>query len=617
MLRLPALFTAHAVLQHSRDVAIWGWGEPGGTVSVSFRGATASAVAGADGRFEVRMASGVPGGPFELVFESNGDTRVVPDVLAGEVWLCSGQSNMGFPLSRSVGAAEAIAGAADDGIRFLQIPRNASAVPVDDVPGLWQRCMPETAAAFSAVAFHFGQRLRAELGVPVGLVCAAVGSTGAEAWTRREDLLHHADLKYLVDPPVPHRDPGIAAVASRWMDEALDTSDWEEMECPTAWEHAGLLIDGAVWFRKELDLPDAWAGKELVLSLGVVDDFDRTFFNGRPVGAIGPENPDAWKTPRRYRLPPDVAKAGRNVIAVRVFDQWGCGGLRAAREEMFLGLADDTAARIPLAGCWRWRVELALPPRAPADVPASALYNGMIHPLLPAALAGVIWYQGETNVVRAREYRTLFPALIRGWREAWGEDLPFLFVLLAGWHRPSEQPVESGLAELREAQLAAVELARTAAASAVDLGDIDDIHPPRKREVGVRLALAALATCYGRKTAASGPTLRSISVGPAGARLEFDHAEGLHVRGPRPLGFAVAGADGAYVWADAGIAADAVVLTHPTVSPIRTVRYNWADNPVGNVYNAAGLPMAPFRTDDRPGVTCHRTHMHSDQEHMV
>ena len=597
MLELPALFTAHAVLQHSRNVAVWGRSKPGACVAVSFRGTVANAVAGADGRFEARLASGVPGGPFELVFASERETRVIPDVLVGEVWLCSGQSNMSFQLSRSIGAADAVAAASYDRLRLLGVPRVSAPAPSSGIEGAWKVCSPETASEFSAVAFHFGKRLQSELGVPIGLICAAVGSTGAEAWIRREDLLRHPALAYLVDPPTPHVDPGIAPEAAGWKDDSSDVADWGIMECPTAWEHAGLILDGAVWFRKDVEVPSEWADGPLELSLGIVDDFDHTYFNGHLVGAIGPETPDAWKTPRRYRIPAEAVRAGRNTIAVRVFDQWGCGGLRGAREDLFICPAECVGGSIPLYGEWRWKVELALSPRSPADVPSCSLYNGMIHPLLPTALAGVIWYQGETNVVRADEYRMLFPALIRGWREAWRETLPFLFVLLAGWHRPSAVPAESGLAELRQAQLEALALERTAAVSAVDLGDVEDIHPPRKEEVGVRLAWAALATTYGRKIESSGPTLRSVEVDGASARLVFDHAAGLHCRGSKPLGFAVAGADGTYVWADVVVAEDSIRLSCSAVPQIRSARYNWSDNPVGNLYNEAGLPMLPFRTD--------------------
>lgn len=606
MLRLPSLFTSHAVLQRGCATAVWGWIEPGAAVTVSFRGATAKSVSNADGRFDVRIATGSPGGPFELVVETATERCVVTDVLVGELWLCSGQSNMGFQLRRSVGATEAVAAAACAQIRLLQVPKNIAAAPVNDLPGAWQPCTPATAAEFSAVAFYFGKWLQAELGVPVGLICSAIGSTGAEAWTRREDLLRDPALAYLVDPPVPHRDPGIDPATARWKDEAFDDASWGNMECPTAWEHVGLLIDGAVWFRREVDLPADWVQQPLELGLGATDDFDHTYANGRLVGAIGPENPDAWKTMRRYALPPGTLHAGRNVIAVRVFDQWGCGGMRGPGNEMYLGLADDPATRISLTGCWRWKVELALPPVTPADVPSSALYNGMIHPLCPAALAGVLWYQGETNVVRAEEYRTLFPALINGWRAAWDESLPFLFVVLAGWHKTAAQPTESGLAELREAQLAALALAHTAAVSAVDVGDIEDIHPPRKREVGERLATAALATCYGRKVESCGPTLRDVRFEPARVRLVFDHAAGLHLRGPCAQGFAVAGADGVYVWADAALEGQDIVLTCARIPEILTIRYNWADNPNGNLYNAAGLPMLPFRTDDFPGVKVRR-----------
>jgi len=608
-LRLPGVFTDHAVVQHSRRLAVWGWAEPGRKVVVDFRGASARTVADEAGRFEAAIDAGPPGGPFDLFVRSNGQTQVVRDVLVGEVWLGAGQSNMAMALDRTEGSAADIAGARDPGLRLFTVPRTPASCPVADVSGGWATCTPESAAAFSAVAFHFGKHLREHLGVPIGLICAAWGSTGAEAWTRREDLLSQAELAYLVDPPVPHEDPGPAPATAAWMDEGLEANDWGEMVCPQPWEHAGLYIDGAVWFRKELDIPAALAGRPAELSLGVADDFDRTFFNGQLIGATGLETPDPWYVHRRYRVPGEWVKAGRNVVAVRVFDRWGCGGLTGPKDEMYLGPAEgNDGPRISLAGRWRYKVELALPPRAPAAVPAASLYNGMIHPFVRCPLAGAIWYQGETNMVRAWEYRTLFPAMIRGWRAAWNEDLPFLFVVLAGWHEPPDEPAESGLAELREAQLSALRLTRTAAASAVDLGDVQDIHPTRKKEVGIRLARAALATCYGRNLEFRGPTLRRVSLAAGVAELTFDHADGLHARGGRPVGFAVAGDDGRYCWAEARIDGPTVTLTSARVPAIRSVRYNWADNPAGNLYNAAGLPMLPFRTDDRPYTTLWPAH---------
>lgn len=607
MLKLPCVFTDHAVLQHSREVPVWGWTQPGQLVTVLFRNGSASAVAGEDGRFSVQIATGTPGGPFELVIQAGEETLTVSDVLVGEVWLCSGQSNMEWRLRDSAGADDDIPQARHSQLRLLTIPQTAANTPQNEVAGAWSACTPEAAAAFSGVGYHFGQHLHQTLNVPVGLICSAWGGTTAEAWTSRERLEADSALAYLADVPEaagPHEDPGIAAEAAAWAEPAFDDAAWNAMQIPQAWEATGLNIDGAVWFRKTIEIPEAWAGKPLMLSLDVVDDFDRTFFNGVQVGATGMETASWWSVQRRYIVPGELVKAGRNVIAVRVFDQWGNGGLLGKAQGMFVSLASDESRRIELPGSWRYAVELALPPRSPASaVKPTSLYNGMIHPLAPFAMAGAIWYQGESNVDRAFEYRRLFPTMIQSWRSLWGDDFWFLFVLLAGWHAHPIEPGESQIAELRDAQLATLSLPRTAAASAIDLGDVEDIHPRNKRDVGLRLAMAALAKAYGQENAWTGPVFARLEKQGRQAVVHFEHADGLRMYGEEVRGFAVADAQGEFHWAKARVEGSSVVLECDAVERIEQVRYNWADYPQGNLYNAAGLPMLPFRTDDRAYIT--------------
>ncbi len=608
MLKLPCVFANHAVLQHSRTMSVWGWAEAGQRVTVLFRDQSASATAEADGRFSVRIASGSPGGPFDLVFQVGEETITVSDVLVGEVWLCSGQSNMAFLLRDSTGAEDEIAQARHSKLRLMTIQGTTANQPQSKVLGQWKCCTPESAAVFSGVGYHFGKRLHQSLSVPVGLIFCAVGGTTAENWTSRQALEADPDLAHLVDVaeiPVPYVDAGIAPEAASWSEAQLDESEWKTMAIPQTLKSGGLEINGAVWFRKTIDVPERWAGKSLVLSLDVIDDFDQTFFNGVKVGSTGLETPSFWSLPRRYTLPGDLVKAGKNVIAVRVFDHWGLeGGMLGNAQKMFVALQDDEGQRIELAGEWVYRVELALPIRAPMNaLNAMSLYNGMIHPLAPFALAGAIWYQGEGNVSRAFEYRTLFPAMIRSWREAWGDEFWFLFVLLAGYNGLVDKPGESKIAELRDAQVATLTLPRTAAASAIDLGDPGDIHPKNKKDVGERLAAAALGRCYGQKCEWTGPVLTTMEEHGQSAVLHFKHAEGLHVVGEEAKGFAVAGAQGEFHWAKAEVQGNTVVLSCDAVGRIEQVRYNWSDCPVGNLFNAEGLPMMPFRTDDRPYTT--------------
>lgn len=607
-LKLPSMFSDHAVLQHSRQIPIWGWTEPGTPLTIAFRDQLVTTTAGPDGRFDTHFNSLAPGGPFEIVIQCGEEQTTLHDVLVGEVWLASGQSNMEWPLRESADADAHIAQAKHNRIRLLQIPQTAAETPSPDVQAQWANCTPETAANFSAVAFFFGKHLHQNLDVPVGLIQSAWGGTTCEAWTSRETLEADPALAQYArkpDAPVgPHQDPGISAEASSWMAPDLDQSDWRTMKLPQAWEFTGMNIDGAVWFRRTVQIPSHWVGQDLLLSLDSLDDFDHTFVNGQQVGHTGLETPNCWAFPRKYVIPAALVTSERLVIATRIFDQWGDGGFTGKPENLYLAPHHKLDERLSLAGDWLYRVELELEPRFPASAVAPmSLYNGMIAPLLPFPIAGAIWYQGESNVDRAFEYRRLFPAMINCWRNAWKDPFPFLFVLLAGWHAHPLEPGESQIAELRDAQLSALSLPATGAASAIDLGDIEDIHPRNKHDVGHRLALVALATHYGRDLEYSGPVLQNTEPLPNGARLSFSHADGLHARGGAPRGFTVAGDDGVFEWASMGVDGNTVIALHPRNLPVKCVRYNWSDNPLGNLYNSAGLPMLPFRTDNRSYTT--------------
>jgi sialate O-acetylesterase len=411
-------------------------------------------------------------------------------------------------------------------------------------------------------------------------------------------------------------DTGNEGVGRGWAGPELDDSDWKTMELPQYWEKAGLDVDGAIWFRRTLEIPADWTGRDLVLTLGSIDDFDTTYFAGAQVGATGRETPGYWSHPRRYTLPGSAVRAGRTVIAVRVFDRAGEGGFGGPASAMRLELAaGDGAQPILIAGTWRYQIERGVPsvtpdwgsqPVAPDQQGApTTLYNAMIAPLTPYAIRGAIWYQGENNAGRAFQYRTLFRALIRDWRRAWGlGDLPFDFVQLANFMARPEQPGESEWAELREAQAMALVEPNTGMATAVDIGEAGDIHPLNKQEVGRRLALVALARTYGQAIEYSGPVYRSHAAKGAKVRLRFDHAAGLAPRdGTAIKGFAVAGGDRHFVWAQALIDGDSIVVWSDTVPKPVAVRYAWADNPDANLVNGAGLPAPPFRTDDWPGIT--------------
>jgi sialate O-acetylesterase len=629
---LHPLFNDHVVLQRGVRFPVWGWTTPGSRVAVEMRGKMTTAIADAGGRWIARLGPFDAGGPFTLTVKGT-QTVTLNDVLVGDVWLASGQSNMEMGITQVNDAREEVAHADYPRIRLFQVPKIAATNPRTTVNARWLVCNPTNIAAggwggFSAVAYFFGRRLHKELNVPVGLIHTSWGGTAAEGWVSPETL---SELKEFVPavnnlektwadatrPPADYdkalddwwskNDPG-SVTGRMWSEPSFDASGWKRMRLPRFWEDAGLpAYDGVVWFRRTFELPSDWAGKDLLLSLGPVDDRDTTFVNGVRVGALS-----QWDAPRSYRVSAGLLKPGTNTIAVRVLDTGVGGGIYGKPEQLKIELADGGASPVSLAGEWSYRASVALaelqtqPPQQGGNdfsVPVIR-YNGMIAPLLPYAIKGAIWYQGETNVGRAAQYERIMATLIRDWRTRFGVgDFPFLVVQLANYLERRDAPVDSEWARLREAQLhVSRNVAHTGLAVTIDIGDAKDIHPKDKQDVGTRLALAALANVYGRKLEYSGPAYRRMKIEGERVRLSFDHAEGGLVArdGGRLTGFAVAGEDGRFVWADTVIEGDEVVVSSPEVKRPAAVRYAWADNPAANLYNRAGLPASPFRTDNFP-----------------
>jgi sialate O-acetylesterase len=647
-IRVSAIVGDHMVVQQGRPVRLVGTAAPGEEIRASFGTsgpkaavpagiATTSATSKADGagHWSITLPARPAGGPFVLTIEGS-NTLKFTDIWSGELWLAAGQSNMELPLARSFGSDQAVAGGCA-GLRLFVIMQTTAFAPSTDVQGTWQTCDATSAASFSATAFHFGREIQRALGVPVGLIESAWGGTSAEAWTPRSALVAEPSLKPMVDASDqiiqdPARRKEIAQALADWeaknfhQDEGNrgeplgyartggGGKDWSTMAIPQMWENAGLAIDGAVWFRREVVLPPEWAGQELALSLGALDDFDTTYWNGEQVGATGAQTPQYWSAPRHYKIPPRLARAGRNVIAVRVFDQGGDGGFAGTAAQLFV--AAPGAEPLPLAGKWFYKIERGLSPIVVdwgarphvvgLDDPStpSVLWNAMVAPLAGLPLAGVLWYQGESNVGRADEYRTLFPAMIRAWRTAWASPaLPFLFVQLPNFANPAAgtAPLGSGgWAGLREAQTAALHLQRTAMAVTLDIGESGNIHPRNKQEVGRRLALAALRTVYGKDVIASGPVFLSAMREGHAMRVRFASiASGLATSdGAPPAGFLVAGADRAWHRANARIEGDSVIVSCPDVPEPLAVRYGWADDPINTLRSLAAFPAAPFRTDN-------------------
>ena len=656
--RLAHVFGDHMVLQREAPVPVWGWAPAGETVTVGIDGQVHETVADEGGRWAVRLEPMAAGGPYTLTVRGPSDVTL-RDVLVGDVWVCSGQSNMEWPLASAANGEAEVAAADHPRMRLLRVPRGLAADPQADCEAAWTVCAPETAGEFSAVGYFFGRELAGHVGVPVGLIQSAYGGSPAEPWAPWAALAAHPDYvpvldeverlaaryepmrkelqaeyeaalaehekvgpAFLANLPVfleglEARDRGLA---EGWHRPEIDDAGWGEIAVPGFWQQAGVEalagVRGIVWFRARVDVPAAWAGRDLILSLGAIDDADVTYFGGREVGRVGYETPRHWAYHRRYVVPGEAVRAGANVVAVRVTDLGGSGGLVGPASEMYVApLSASLADAGSLPEVWRWRVgwtpepgEIPRKPRAPADPAAghrspSAMYNAMIAPLVPYAMRGVIWYQGESNVTRAGDYRDLFTLLIGGWRGAWGQgEFPFLFVQLASLGPPPIQPQDHGWARLREAQVGALAVANTGMAVAIDVGDADDIHPRDKQTVGRRLALAARKVAYGEDVVHSGPVYEGMEVAGGRVRVHFRHVGGgLVARGGAIRQFAIAGADRQFVWAEARVEGETVVVWSDAVPAPVAVRYGWAQNPEGcNLYNREGLPASPFRTDDWP-----------------
>lgn len=630
-----SIFGSNMVLQQGSPVPVWGTAAPGAGVEVSFAGQKAAGKADATGAWKVALApltASAKGA--ELTITSGGEKVTFTDVLVGEVWFCSGQSNMQWPVSQANNPREEIDASNHPNIRLFTVPRRPSSVrksTMDDAS--WVACSPATSPSFSAVGYFFGRELNQKLGVPVGLINSSWGGTVAEAWTSREGLVGDPVVREISDKfeagstdinkRVEEYQKEIAELAKRTTDVknegypkgwagAQETSDveWKDMSLPGTWQSRGVQTHGIFWFRKTVEVPAAWAGKDLKLSIGATDKSDVTYFNNEQVGSVTVKDrpQDSWSFHRAYTVPGRLVKAGKNVIACRVHSDMYAAGMTGPAAVMNLSCPGSTGEQIPLTGTWRYAIEAnyghIIPPTPPVgpehhNAP-SRLHNGMVAPVTPFAMRGVIWYQGESNATRPTQYRSLFKTLIKDFRKQFQQEaLAFHFVQLANYMAQSSEPTESDWARLREAQAMALELPNTGMAVIIDIGQGDDIHPTNKQDVGLRLAHSVMHGTYGKKDVhPCGPIYKKHEVKGDAVKVSFDHAyKGLVAKGGTVTGFALAGADGKFHWADARIEGDAVVVSSAKVKEPKAVRYAWANNPVCSLYNGAGFPACPFRTD--------------------
>ncbi|HEY1791436.1 MAG TPA: sialate O-acetylesterase [Opitutaceae bacterium] len=619
---LSPVFGSDMVLQRGKPNAFWGWTTPGARVTVEVGGRSATGVAQADGRWQAGVTPPPAGGPYTVTVI--GPVRAeLHEVLVGDVWLCGGQSNMALPLSAVRDGAAETKAASNPEIRLFRVADHASYQGTEVPAGEWRICSPGTAGSFSAVAYYYARSLQDRLHVPIGLIEDCVGGTPVETWMSPGTLAHRDDfkadiaemgrLKALGGPQygnyVMHwydqYDAG--AKGDTWGAAGLDDSSWKTVPVPGAFAALGVgAVPAVIWLRREITLPDPLPAGAATLFLGSVEKMDTAYINGKWVGA------SSWvENPRRYDVPLSDLRPGRNVIALRILKLKPDEGFLDKPEVLQLSVGGTST---PLAGDWRGIVSVDARPPHPMPLGyenyptmPTVLYQGMIEPLAPLAIRGAIWYQGEANAARAYQYRTLLPAMIADWRKLFGQgDFPFYIVSLPAFmHHRDEPPAGDEWAELREAQaMAARSVGNSGLAVTIDTGEPDNIHPKEKKVVGERLALCALAGTYGQRVVSQGPTYASKEAVPGGLRLHFRRTDGgLVARGGAAGEFSVAGKDRIWHWAQARIDGDDVVVSSPEVPRPEAARYAWQSFPKATLYNGAGLPAVPFRTDDWPGVT--------------
>lgn len=652
-LRLPEIFASGMVLQRSTATPVWGWSAPDSTVRVSLGAASAGTKAGKDGKWTVSLDLSQAGaGPHELKVNE----LTLSDVLVGEVWLCGGQSNMEWNVGSTIDAEKVIKESANPKIRQFHVPRRPEEQPVEEVRGQWTQAGPETTAKFTAVGYHFAHKLQRELGVPIGIINATWGGSACETWMSSEGISKVEGLpavaKHVNDDlaTYPARRAEFIRTFRDWLASTglADTRKWTPEEVLTLpedrWSAVNLPREatpdrepGALWFRRKVEMPEQAAGKPLPLTLGNVAMLEEVWWNGERIAGTSIEDFETGRNPRKHEVPGRLVRKGTNELLVRVWSP--------SKTPTFGGWeAGFKAGPVFLAGQWKTVREhshpapATTPPEAPIELPSiqntpSRAFNGMIAPIVPYGLAGVIWYQGEGNAARALQYHDIFPGLIADWRRLWQrEDLPFFWCQLASFKKKLPTPAESAWAELREAQTKTLAVPHTGQALTLDAGEAADIHPRNKAVPGKRLADIALAKVYGRAKPVSGPAFAGVSFSEGKALVRFRETGGglqarpvpeTHIltsmpRQTEPLvrnspnspleGFAICGADGVWQWADAVIAGDTVVVWNPQVPEPVAVRYAWADNPTANLFGENGLPAVPFRTDDFPLTTAGKIH---------
>ncbi|MCD8318345.1 MAG: 9-O-acetylesterase [Paraprevotella sp.] len=631
---LPAFFTSNMVIQQQTTMKLFGKAQANKNVTIetSWDNQRYETRADRESNWSVQLSTPKAGGPYRITC-SDGKKTVLENVMAGEVWFCSGQSNMGMPVAgwgQVKNYEQEIANANHPNVRLFQVKKRTSTTPlgpydVQDNLGGWQECSPTTVPDFSAVAYFYARELNQKLNIPIGVIGCTWGGTPAEAWTSSESLkqvMGYQDqiarleaVHFQYDEVVKdynrqmeewrkqlnRTDKGYRDGKECWVDASTDDSHWAQMELPGYWEGKGLPdFDGIVWFRKSLDIPADWAGKNLQLNPGTIDDEDIVYWNGEKIASGA-----GFNVPRHYTVPGRLVPAGTNILAIKVTDNGGEGGIAGNADDMNIRLSDKES--LPLSGEWKYSVGCSLASMPPTPLHPdnssfpSVLFNGMTHPCLDYPIKGVIWYQGCANVGRAEQYESLFQTLITDWRKQFGRpNMPFYFVQLANYLDRKDVQADSPWAALREAQSKALHLAHTGMVTNIDLGEAHNIHPKNKQEVARRLTAISLADTYGQKVYAYAPFYKDYTVENDGkVRISFTlPAIGEAFEANSDIkGFTIAGPDHVFYPAQAHTDGDQVIVSSPSVKVHIAVRYGWADNPECTLRTPTDLHVAPFRTD--------------------
>lgn len=614
-IKLPEIVSNGMVLQREEPINIWGWAAPNEKVIVRFNNKKYKTITAKNGVWKVTLSPIKAGGPYSMEIEGS-NKIILNDILVGDVWLCSGQSNMVHQMRlHNVLYADEIANASYNEIRQFFVPNTVNlSGPQTKLPeSSWKKAINPDVNEFSAVAYFFAKELYQKYKVPIGIINSSWGGTPIEAWVSEkgfkefpnvlETINRNKDTLYInsqntlpqAEPPLP-KDKGLE---EKWFDTIYKPKGWRNIAIPGYWEDQGIKgLDGTVWYRREIDIPEAMTKKEAMVFLGRIVDADVLYINGKRIG-----NTTYMYPQRRYPVADDVLKPGKNLFVVQVTDNFGKGGF-VPDKPYYIIAGKDT---IDLTGYWQYKVGRVNMPfnknynKIALHYQPTALYNAMISPLINYNIKGFVWYQGESNTGNASEYSKLQAALIDDWRNKWNKQLPFLYVQLPGFMDYNYLPSESQWALFREEQAKSLSIPKTAMAVAIDLGEWNDIHPDRKKEVGERLALAAEKTAYNEPIISSGPSYKSLQIKGNKIIVSFNNTgNGLSTTdGEAPSEFAIAGADKNFVWAKTKIEGNTVILWNESIEKPLYIRYAWADNPVNpNLINKENLPAVPFRTDE-------------------